>query len=343
MTWIRATRVMGAALALAGTGGCGAQPPPRARQPTPAANTVPPTKPAPKITHIVPAGHDGFRITQRGGLALFSRRNGYGGYRLVMQRRGQRVRRLPVRPPAAPLVVDLGTDATGRTVAVFRRCHRGRCTLHRFDPATNREALIPLPLRSRGDGRAPSVHAGRVTFARSGRGPTTIVSAPLDGSSPPVIVERVNGIVRSTDTGDRGLAYAAAPPRDGVHETAADVFFRGRDGRTRVIAHGWSGEEGGTENLTPTFAGRHLVWGVSGSDTNNTYRSHLARVDLVTGRRSELDLPGGALFACAADDAAPNESILVAYDSGGPEGYDPDPARQVLRRVSAGRFRPPHR
>ena len=284
------------------------------------------------------ASRDGFAVTQRGGLALFSRRTRNGRYRLVMQRGEHRRRVTSVRTAARPFAVDLGTDAGGRPVAVFRRCVRARCRLYRFDPATNRARPIPVRLRPRDDGRAPSVYRGVVTFARSGRAPTDIVTAPLDGSARPVVVDRVDGVVRSIDTSNRGVAYAAAPPSDGVHYSAGDVFFRGHNGQTRLIARGGSGEELTTDNLTPTFAGRSLVWGVTDTTTGNERTAHLARLNLVTGRRGMLDLPGGALFASAADDAMPDGGVLVDYDTGGPEGFDSDFARQVVRRVSVRHF-----
>jgi len=297
-----------------------------------------PSAPTPRPARFSEVSRDGFAVTQRGGLALFSRRTRDGRYRLVMQRGDRRRRATSVRTASRPFAVDLGTDAGGRPVAVFRQCVRARCRLYRFDPATDRARPIPIRLRPHGDGRAPSVHRGVVTFARSGRAPTDIVAAPLDGSARPVVVDRVDRIVRSIDTSDRGVVYAAAAPSDGLHYSAGEVFFRGHDGQTRLIARGGSGEEFTTDNLTPTFAGRSLVWGVTNTATGNELIAHLARLNLVTGRRGLLNLPGGALFASAADDARPDGGVLVDYDTGGPEGFDPDPARQVVRRVSVRRF-----
>lgn len=112
-----------------------------------------------------------------GGHAVWSTWDG-SAYRLTDYSGGQ-ARTLPVAGSAAPLDVDVGSDARGKPLAVYARCRRapnapwgldGRrgCDLYGFRFASGREFRITRA-NTGADEYYPAVWRGRIAFTRSYR------------------------------------------------------------------------------------------------------------------------------------------------------------------------------
>jgi len=284
------------------------------------------------------AGRDGFHVTKRGGLVLFSRRLSDGSYQLVAQRNGAR-RPTAVRAAPKPFQVDLGTDARGRPVAVFPRCRGSACRIAQYDPVSGSETTLAIDPSGHGSVSWPSIHRGVVTFAQRTGGATSISSAPADGSEDPTGLVRVEGVVRGLDTSDLGLAYVAGPRSDGVHVSEASLYLRSAPmGAPREVDSGGSGGEVTEAMISPSFAGPYLVWGVATALTGR-----LRRLQVAANQYYDIEAPGGRLFSVASDEASPQGDVVAAFDRGGPSDVETSYRRQVVRTVSDRSFEPADR
>ena len=101
-----------------------------------------------------------------------------GRHHLMVSRGGGAPERLPVPPADSPFDVDLGTNATGSTYAVYSRCiepgaepdlPRTNCDLYRLALASGREEHLTGLSSPRWDEREPTIMAGRIAFVRRER------------------------------------------------------------------------------------------------------------------------------------------------------------------------------
>lgn len=279
----------------------------------------------------------GYDVSKRAGWQVWSVRGGDGAFRLRLRRGTGRSWLSAVRPNGDPFAVDLGTDAAGRTVAVYARCAGGRCRVAALDPRTAHAWFLPIPPFPAGD-RTPqvSLHRGVVTYAFTVGAWSTIKRVRADGSRPPRIVLEKSGVVTHLDTGPRGLAYVVVEPEPDVAHASASVLLRRLGARrSRRVGGAAYGEEGGTEVVSLAFSGRRLVWGLTGSDANLVTFGQIAWHDLRTGRSGDRRAPGGWLFSAAPDETNPVAPMLLAYAPHGNANADAEPSdREILRRVS---------
>jgi hypothetical protein len=268
----------------------------------------------------------GYVLAQRDGLLLHSVRVGPRRFRLVARRGRGLAHGVGVADQRAPFLVDLGTDAAGRTAAVYPRGDG----LAVMDPATGAERTV---LRTAGVIRAVAIDRGIITYA-SVRGHRSIIRAmPADGSAPPRVVQRVHGVITALDTSPHGMAYVNVTPAPGVAHSQNRLVFRGR-----VIDRAGYGEEGGADVVSLSFSGDDLVYGITGDD-GSTPSASVERRDLRTGRHTSLSLTGGELFSAAPDAARADGPTFVAVEPiATGDGFSADPDREVLRRYPASAY-----
>jgi len=270
----------------------------------------------------------GYHLTQRDGVMLYNRRLRADRYRLVARRGAGRAHDVGVPDQAQPFLPDLGADARGRTIAVYPRGLR----LVVLDLATGAErtaATTPTVAR------AIAIDRGRIAYATIGAHASTIWSVPADSSAAPRRAIVVGGTVVALDRGPHGLAYVVEDDHmgDDAH-TRRSITFRART----IAVAGW-GEEGGADIVSVGFAGIDLVWGISGRRPDVSNYGTVERLNLRTGHRWTLSVPGGGLIAAAPDSARATAPTLLAFEPGTPEpGYGPDPDHAVLRRFPATAF-----
>ena len=155
-------------------------------------------------------------MTARGNLLVWTPWTGPGR---LMSGFGDAAAPLPI-PRARFGSVDLGTDARGRTVLVYRSCQTARprhCAVYLYDFASQRHRRLAALDRSGcrvGDVR---ISRGTVAFARDCGG------RALDGlylKRPGEPVRRMRGVpaVRSFDLDGNTVAFIHSQPRDGPEE-----------------------------------------------------------------------------------------------------------------------------
>jgi hypothetical protein len=156
-------------------------------------------------------------MTARGNLLVWTPWTGPG---LLMSGFGDAAAPLPI-PRARFGSVDLGTDARGRTVLVYRSCQAARprhCAVYLYDFASQRHRRLAALDRSGcrvGDVR---ISRGTVAFARDCGG------RALDGlylKRPGKPVRRMRGVpaVRSFDLDGNTVAFIHSQQRDGPEES----------------------------------------------------------------------------------------------------------------------------
>lgn len=276
---------------------------------------------------------EGFDVVQRDGVALWSRRAGRG-YRLILRRGSRPARPLAVAPARWPFDADLGTDAAGRTVAVYSRCgavpvgpgedgfdHRSGCQLYELDPATGRERRLTETHAAGRDEVRPAINRGILAFARlsghGGDGRADIVLKRLGAGRPARLVETLTvhgaGAVLGVDYEDARLAYAVllfdSPETPGVPQLRLKLPGRPPE----AVATGGYGEENARVPSSPSFAGRHLLWAYTNRNPIQPRNGFVVRRDLLTGALSAAQAPG-YLTAIAADAARPSRPLLVVSE-----------------------------
>jgi hypothetical protein len=335
----RCVRAAAIAVALA-VAGCGTAAPPRAPTTAAAPAPLPPHQVRPTVAGG--AGHAaGYLVTQRAGLELYSVKTRAGRFRLVTRRTGRPPRAAGVPDSRDPFPVDLGTDVRGQTIAVYTRCAQPGCRLFAFDPATGHESWLAIRLAPTTAVPVATVDRGTITYALVHGHRSEIASAPLDGSHPPRTVLRTHAVVTAIDAGQHGLAYVAVQPELGAAHSHNILYLRpGIQQPARRIDEVGYGEEGGADIVSVSFSGSdHLLWGISGqgSDTNNY--GLVRRLDLRTGQRTTLTVPGGGLISAAPDSANPSAPILLAYEQAtNNDGMIPDESDQTLRHFPTSDF-----
>ncbi len=111
-------------------------------------------------------------VQAHGGLIVWNSRGADDRYRLIQRSPAGEVGALPIRAHSAPFDVDLGPDASGRTVAVYSRCSKESgatvargCDLYLYDFATRRERRLDVGRGGVSETR-PTIWKSRLVFTR---------------------------------------------------------------------------------------------------------------------------------------------------------------------------------
>jgi hypothetical protein len=319
-------------VALSACGDASAPPPRPAAAPAPA--------PAPTPHHASTIDHGrpvGYALAVRDGLQLYSVKTRGGRYRLVRRRGSGPARPAGVATNRDPFLVDLGTDAAGRTLAVYQRCVPGPCRLLTYDPATGREAVAATAPPGRIS--AVALDRGTITYAMVEGHRSKILSVPL-GGGPTRTVLAARGEITALDTSRHGLAYVRVTPYLGAGGSDNHLVLRRPDGSERRVATTGYGMENGADIAAVGFTGHDLVWGVTGSHGTDNYGA-VQRLDLRTRHRTAIrTMPPGGLIAVAADSARPDGTVLLAYQAETDnDGFAPDADDETLHRYGPRSFR----
>lgn len=338
--------ILAASIALAACGG-------GSPSPTPTTGVATQASPAAAPEREGLGRGDGFDVVQRAGIAMWSRRSGER-YRLVMQCGAAAPVAVAVQPSPFPFDVDLGTDATGATVAVYSRCAvpaatrepgrvvRLRCRLVRLDAGTGEERRLNVPATSGASQVRPAINRGILAYAEvpdAGRGKARILLTRLGARSPPRTITSLGvgdpGDIVGIDYENERLAFAAV-----VADRAFAVLFLKEPGRPlQRLAAGGFGEENAQYVSSPSFAGRHLYFAFSNRHAYKPRNGFVVRRDLLTGQVTSDEVPG-YLTAVAADAADPAQALVIVSDRSARKGPDIH-AIQRLRRVRRPSFQDP--
>ncbi|MCW2995328.1 MAG: hypothetical protein JWQ18_2823, partial [Conexibacter sp.] len=234
----------------------------------------------------------------------------------------------PLRDDVAP---ELGTDAAGRAVLAGWRGTPGATSLWLLDLRSGAERSVPAAIDPRLRVLAVTVFAGRLVYATtSGRHAASSLWQLEPGSAVPRRLARHRGQIGELDSGRLGVAYVVSEPADSTTETIR--LWRPKHPEQTVDRGGGGVMEGSYDVGSPSFAGDRLLW-LGANDYDDT--SDLFRLDLRTGRRTQVPLHRITVHAIAADDARPAAAPVVTYDHGGYDDgslHDPITAALACRR-----------
>jgi hypothetical protein len=253
---------------------------------------------APPARAVTIADHRGHQVARHLGTTMWSERGNDGRYHLT-----SREGRVRVDPLARPFDVDLGTDARGRSVAVYSRCREGRraCRIHLYDIAAGRETTL-YP------GHRPAIRQGIIAFARlraDGRDAIFIRRMGPKGRARRIhVLPRSLPATTGLDLGAGGLAFSAAG--DGTR-----MYLRAPGGRVRVLAYGTFAGGRREVHASPSFAGRFLHWAFSDRHPTARANGYAIRRD-VRARRTVAARTAGYLESLAADAARPGNPLMLA-------------------------------
>ena len=270
---------------------------------------------------------------------------------------------MAVAPSPFPFDVDLGTDATGRTVAVYSRCaaptakparslggrhrarslggvYRARCRLFELDPGDGRERPL-REIAARGVSQVrPAIDRGILAYAQlPGAGTpgtkTRIMLKRLGSASPARTIASFDDddaptAVLGIDYEDRRVTFAVL---HSIDPSFTVLYLKQPGGAVSRVAAGGFGEENAQYVSSPSLAGRHLYWSYANRHAYLEPNGFVVRRDLLTGQVSADEVPGN-LVSVAADAAAPARALLIVSDrtsSGGPERYGSQRMRRVRR------------
>lgn len=301
--------------------------------PPSASQTRAPTPPGRRSTR-------GYAVSVYAGTEIFNERRSRGRYRLVVRRRADPDHVRVVRRGPTAVLADLGSDSRGHVVAVFARCRRS-CSIVAYDTETQRTRVLPIAVPPGDRVRRVSLDRGTVTFIAVRPGPQSVVrQARADGSRRPTTLLVCKGSATALDTSREGVAFVIATPRSHVPHRRTTLYLRrrGQRGAHRVESVGF-GEEGGSE-IVSVSAGTALTWAVAGADENLNSYGELRRLDLRSGRRTDLFVAGSGIVSASADPMNTDGPILVARDPVPNSNADgPTLARQTLAEIPADRLR----
>jgi hypothetical protein len=292
------------------------------------------------IAATIISAQSGGALAARDGVLVFSTKDAAGYHLTIHDRTGTRA--LPVPPSKLPFDVSLGTDARGRTLAVYSRCRIGErgwpsvavvpgsCDLYAFDLNTNRERAITEVNRRGVSEAAPSLDHGVLVFGRNfalrakpqlpmlsyrtrvlmhrlgTRRERTLMTLP--GANEP-------GYTYSRDVDLRSSAISGPRVALGVFEPAeygTAMYLNDRGVRFERLAHGGFGEDNERRHGSPAFAGRYLYWSYSNTSTfTHPPNGWVLRRDLRSGRTVTAEAPG-YVEAVAADPLRPGAPLTVS-------------------------------
>ena len=184
-----------------------------------------------------------------------------GGYQLTIDRAGT-VAAANVPASKTAFDVDLGTDASGATVAVYSRAGK----LYEYDLATNAEHALKLT------GAQPTIMAGRLAYVSGGK------LYLRQGSHSQAVFEAK--AIRDPELSATRLAFVTT---SGTLET---LHLQTLNGKAKSIYTARSGGLNQADIVEPTFdaSGAHLFWARRnlGSGNGNRY----VRRTVATGKTS---------------------------------------------------------
>jgi hypothetical protein len=263
-------------------------------------------------------------------------------YRLVRSHEGGAPTPLPVAPSPRPFDVDLGTNRSGATYAVYTRCEQGDtgCDLYRLSLATGREDRLASLSSPRWDESDPTIFRGRIAFVRHERvggkpGTTIRIGDTTHTGAPTKVLAKGTGLADP----ELGVAHVAyTKPRraafGAVQVHVVDVHGR----RDRLVYEARSGGANSAQITAPSLSDstRSFLWARTneGSGTGNRIvrygiASHTFAYGLGSRRWTSTSWAGGELGMITS----------VSVDGTCFPGADESPAASVCRIAATGPVR----
>ena len=158
-------------------------------------------------------------------------------YHLVVSRNGAAPQRLPVAPSANAFDVDLGTNRSGSTYAVYSRCTTPAtqntpptgCDLYRLSIASGIETKLDTLSSPTWDEREPTIYRGEIAFIRDethgGRNEDVLrignTTSGAQGTTALVVRNRLGGSLQDPELREPPRLHPVQPQRDGPRRPCA--------------------------------------------------------------------------------------------------------------------------
>jgi hypothetical protein len=263
-------------------------------------------------------------------------------YRLVRSHDGGAPAALPVAPSPRPFDVDLGTNRSGSTYAVYTRCDDGDtgCDLFRLGLNTGREERLSSLSSPRWDERDPTIFRGRIAFVRhelvgGEPGDTIRIGDTTATGTPTKVLAKGTGLSRP-ELGVSHLAYTRPRPAPWGVEQVRVVTLSSR--ADRLVYEARSGGANSARVTGPSLSDstKSFLWARTnnGSGTGNRIvRYAIASRAFTYGQGSSrwtsTSWAGGALGLITA----------ASLDGTCFPGVDQSPAASVCRVAATGPVR----
>jgi hypothetical protein len=226
-------------------------------------------------------------------------------YHLVVSRNGAAPQRLPVAPSANAFDVDLGTNRSGSTYAVYSRCTTPAtqstpptgCDLYRLSIASGVETKLTTLSSPTWDERDPTIHLGEIAFVRNethgGRTQDVLrignTTSGAHGTTALVKLDRLAGTLQDPELAQSRLAYV----RTNRNGTIRDVHVRTlkAGGSDRRVYRATSGANAANiTGISLSDTAGSFMWGRTnnGSETGNRivrYTIHTGKLAYAIGSR----------------------------------------------------------
>lgn len=253
-----------------------------------------------------------------------------GSYRLVVSRDGGAPRGLGVAPSPVPFDVDLGTNRSGSTYAVYTRCatpaptdapdERGTdCDVFRTSVETGRETRLDSISAPAWDERDPTIMRGRIAFVRRethGGRAQDVLRVALTTSGTRVLVKTAvrDGVLRDPELSADRVAYVRSS--DGRYgfglQEVHTVTLRTHGPRSHYAALSGGANFANIAGLSVSDTLKSFVWARTnlGSGAGN----RLVRLTISDGRLTYAR--GSSLYVSSAW-ASPSLGAAVMVDGSG--------------------------
>jgi hypothetical protein len=219
-------------------------------------------------------------------------------YHLVVSRNGAAPQRLPVAPSANAFDVDLGTNRSGSTYAVYSRCATPAtsstpptgCDLYRLSLASGVEQKLTTLSSPTWDERDPTIFRGEIAFIRNethgGRNKDVLrignTTSGAKGTTALVTLNRLAGTLQTPELSPSRVAYIRTDRSGATRDVHVRTLKPGGSDKRVYRARSGGANAANITGVSLSDTAASFMWGRTnnGSETGN----RIVRYTIRTGR-----------------------------------------------------------
>jgi hypothetical protein len=219
-------------------------------------------------------------------------------YHLVVSRNGAAPQRLPVAPSANAFDVDLGTNRSGSTYAVYSRCATPAtnstppigCDLYRLSLASGVEQKLATLSSPTWDERDPTIFRGEIAFVRNethgGRNEDVLrignTTSGAKGTTALVTLNRLAGTLQTPELSPSRVAYIRTDRSGATRDVHVRTLKRGGSDTRVYRARSGGANAANITGISLSDTAASFMWGRTnnGSETGN----RIVRYTISSGR-----------------------------------------------------------
>jgi hypothetical protein len=219
-------------------------------------------------------------------------------YHLVVSRNGAASQRLRVAPSANAFDVDLGTNRSGSTYAVYSRCATPAtnstpptgCDLYRLSLASGVEQKLTTLSSPTWDERDPTIFRGEIAFVRNethgGRNEDVLrignTTSGAKGTTALVTLNRLAGTLQTPELSPSRVAYIRTDRSGATRDVHVRTLKRGGSDKRVYRARSGGANAANITGISLSDTAASFMWGRTnnGSETGN----RIVRYTISSGR-----------------------------------------------------------